>query len=179
LRFDQRIENPTPQFIQLGKEFIEECCQIFENGIEAGQIKEEELFSRKYTTISGFTPPKYRSDFDRFTDEYISPIMEKYLIKDDRIDYFSITDDHGYCPTHNKKYSLGISTDTNFDKNLNRTKRIFDDAIGKKAASNTRDEYIVQMYPRDTGDFMNDLSLPLIFRGRHWGAVRIGYVFGK
>ncbi|MDH4262153.1 MAG: methyl-accepting chemotaxis protein [Spirochaetia bacterium] len=177
LKFEERIENPTQHFLQLGKEFLQEVCDAFEKGIESGHITEKDLFNRKYTPISGFSPPKYRSEFDRFTDEFISPIQEKYLNMDNRIDYFSITDDKGYCPTHNKKYSMSITTDLNADKNLNRTKRIFNDAIGKKAASNVKEDHLVQMYPRDTGDFMNDLSIPLIFRGRHWGAVRIGYVF--
>ena len=181
LKFDERIENPTQDFLKLGRDFLVECTKVFEDGIQNGQITENELFSRKYTPISGFSPPKYRSEFDRFTDEYISPIQEKYLGTDSRIDYFSITDNNGYCPTHNKKYSMGAGTslDSATDKNLNRTKRIFDDPIGKKAATNTREEYLVQMYPRDTGDFMNDLSIPFLFRGRHWGAVRIGYIFSK
>jgi methyl-accepting chemotaxis protein len=179
LKFEERIENPTQIFLKLGKEFLQECCEVFEKGIDAGHITEKELFNDKYTPISGFSPPKYRSDFDRFTDEYISPIQEKYLNKDERIDYFAVTDNNGYCPTHNKKYSMSISSEQNADKNLNRTKRIFDDPIGQKAAKNTREKYLVQMYPRDTGDFINDLSIPLIFRGRHWGAVRIGYVFAK
>ena len=179
LKFGERIEDPTREFIKFGEEFLKEVTQIFENGIEKGHITEKELFSRKYNIISGYTPPKYRSDFDRFTDEYLSGVLEKYLTMDSRIDYFAMTDDNGYCPTHNKKYSTGFSNTAILDPNLNRTKRIFDDPIGRKAATNVREKYLVQMYPRDTGDFMNDLSLPFYFRGRHWGAVRIGYIFSS
>jgi len=179
LKFSERVDDPTKVFVELAEEFLEECTAVFEEGIKNGRISEKELFSRKYTPISGYTPPKYRSEFDRFTDEFISPVQEKYLGKDSRIDYFALVDDKGYCPTHNKKYSLGIgqSGESILDPNINRTKRIFSDPIAKKASLNTREKYIVQMYPRDTGDFINDLSMPFIFNGKHWGAVRIGFVF--
>jgi methyl-accepting chemotaxis protein len=177
LKFTDRVDDPTPIIVQYAEEFLEECTAIFETGLKNGHITENELFSRKYTPISGFNPPKFRSEFDRFTDEFISPLQEKYLLKDFRIDYFALVDDRGYCPTHNKKYTVGIGSDQALDPGMNRTKRIFSDPIAKKASLNTREKYIVQMYPRDTGDFINDLSMPFNFHDRHWGAVRIGFVF--
>ncbi|MDH4199775.1 MAG: methyl-accepting chemotaxis protein [Spirochaetia bacterium] len=179
LKFDERVENPIEIFIKYAHEFLEECSKVFEEGIQNGQITEQDLFSRKYTPISGFTPPKFRSDFDRFTDEHISAVQEKYLTRDPRIDYFALVDNHGYCPTHNRKYTFTGSTENIHEQDLNRTKRIFNDPIGQQAAKNTREKYLIQMYPRDRGDFINDLSVPFLFRGQHWGAVRVGYTFAK
>jgi methyl-accepting chemotaxis protein len=28
---------------------------------------------------------------------------------------------------------------------------------------------------RDTGEILNDLSMPITINGRHWGSVRIGF----
>jgi len=56
----------------------------------------------------------------------------------------------------------------------NRTKRIFDDRTGIRAAQNTS-PFLLQTYMRDTGEIMNDMSTPIIIDGRHWGGVRIGY----
>lgn len=178
LKFDERIENPAPRFYEYATEFVKECEKAFEDGIANGKITEEALFSRTYSEFGNYSPPKYRSEFDRFTDEVLSPILEKYLAMDARLDYFALTDDNGYCPTHNKKYGMNLQ-DASLDKTQNRTKRIFNDPIGKKAAKNTEEKYLIQMYPRDTGDFINDLSVPFLFRGRHWGAVRIGFTFVK
>jgi hypothetical protein len=33
----------------------------------------------------------------------------------------------------------------------------------------------VQVYERDTGEKMWDISLPVYVEGRHWGAFRLGY----
>ena len=89
--------------------------------------------------------------------------------------YFALcADDHGYVPSHNRRYSKPLTGDPAFDKMNNRTKRIFDDRTGLRAAGN-REEYLLQTYMRDTGEIMNDISTPIMIRGRHWGAVRVGY----
>ena len=37
----------------------------------------------------------------------------------------------------------------------------------------TREE--LNTYLRDTGEVINDLSMPIFINGRHWGAVRVGF----
>jgi len=34
---------------------------------------------------------------------------------------------------------------------------------------------VLQIYRRDTGEIMFDLSVPIVVRGRHWGGFRVGY----
>jgi len=34
----------------------------------------------------------------------------------------------------------------------------------------------VQVYFRDTGEKLWDISAPVVVNGRHWGAFRVGYV---
>ncbi|MBI2733002.1 MAG: hypothetical protein HYX44_06825 [Aquabacterium sp.] len=55
-----------------------------------------------------------------------------------------------------------------------RSKRIFDDPVGQKLARNTK-PFLFQSYLRDTGEVINDLSMPIYLHGRHWGAVRVGF----
>ena len=69
---------------------------------------------------------------------------------------------------------LALTGDAELDKVHNRTKRIFDDKTGLKAAQNT-EMFLLQTYMRDTGEIINDVSTPIMFNNRHWGAVRIGY----
>jgi methyl-accepting chemotaxis protein len=57
----------------------------------------------------------------------------------------------------------------------NRTKRIFDDTTGIKAATNKDKPFLLQSYRRDTGEIMHDISVPVYVFGKHWGAVRIGF----
>ena len=53
-------------------------------------------------------------------------------------------------------------------------KRIFNDPVGLKLAKNQKTS-LFQTYVRDTGEILNDLSMPIVIGGRHWGAVRIGF----
>ncbi len=48
------------------------------------------------------------------------------------------------------------------------------DRVGLLAARNTL-PFLLQRYQRDTGEDMTDLSVPVYVKGRHWGAVRVGY----
>jgi methyl-accepting chemotaxis protein len=46
--------------------------------------------------------------------------------------------------------------------------------VGRKLATNQRPS-LFQTYVRDTGEVINDLSVPIMIDGRHWGAVRVGF----
>ncbi|MFN3247619.1 MAG: hypothetical protein ACK42K_13035 [Leptonema sp. (in: bacteria)] len=86
-----------------------------------------------------------------------------------------LNDDHGYIPTHNLKYSKPLTGNYDIDLVGNRTKRIFDDTTGIKAATNKDKPFLLQSYRRDTGEIMHDISVPVHVFGKHWGAVRIGF----
>ncbi len=83
-------------------------------------------------------------------------------------------DVNGYLPTHNSRYSRPLTGIGDTDTKWNRTKRLFSDRTGLAAAHN-KEPYLLQRYSRDTGEVMSDLSVPVIIRNRHWGAIRIGY----
>jgi methyl-accepting chemotaxis protein len=76
--------------------------------------------------------------------------------------------------SHNLRYCKPLTGDAEYDRNNNRTKRIFNDKTGLKGAQST-EPFLLQTYMRDTGEILNDLSTPIYFNNRHWGAVRIGY----
>jgi methyl-accepting chemotaxis protein len=55
---------------------------------------------------------------------------------------------------------------------------LFNDRAVKKVAASTR-PFLLQTYRRDMGGgqfvLMKDVSSPIIVRGRHWGALRLGF----
>ena len=82
-------------------------------------------------------------------------------------------DENGYAPTHNRKFAQPATGDPAKDLVSSRQKRIFDDDTAINAARNTT-PFLLQTYLRDTGELLNDLSMPVSVNGRHWGAVRVG-----
>lgn len=134
----------------------------------------ENLFDRRYQPIPNTNPQKYTCAFDAFFDKHISPLQEEIAARHGTIFFAICIDDNGYVPCHNLRYSKALTGNQEVDKNNNRTKRIFNDRTGLRAAKNM-DTFLLQTYIRDTGELMNDLSTPLMINNRHWGAIRIGY----
>jgi len=174
--FRERVDNPTEIFFNLGQEFINEITEIINSAFEKGIMTKEKFFNRNYTEIPGHEPPKYASSYDAFTDEYLSPVQEKYLNRDKRLQYFVLSDNMGYVPTHNQVFSQQHHLEKESALRFNRTKRIYKNEIAQKSIAN-RKPFLLQMYLKDTGEYVNDLSIPFFWNGEHWGVIRIGFTF--
>lgn len=157
-----------------GRTAVEAIQRAFEQAVEKGQLTLNQIFDRDYKAIPGSNPPKYKTQFDDFTDAHFPAIQEPILSRHSFMAYAGAVDSNGYFPTHNKRYSQPITGDYDKDLLTNRTKRIFNDRTGARCGSNTK-SFLLQTYKRDTGEVMHDLSIPIYVSGRHWGGFRIGY----
>jgi methyl-accepting chemotaxis protein len=146
--------------------------QVLREAIRSGRLSEAEVFDDKYVTIPDTDPPKYHTQYDAYLDGAIQDIEDAYL-HDDQVTYAVLVDRNGYLPTHHRQNSLPLTGDREKDRVGNRTKRIFNGGVELAAARNEQ-PFLKQVYRRDTGETMWDLSAPVYVNGRHWGAVRIG-----
>jgi len=162
------------EMLALANDFAARCAETLERWMSRQEVSPEKLFASLYYPIPKTDPPKFTTDWDRLSDRDILPIEEAVVAKSSAIAFAVLVDRHGYLPTHNQRYSLPLTGNPATDLVNNRTKRIFDDRTGA-AAARSEAPYLLQRYQRDTGETMTDLSVPVIVRGQHWGAVRIGY----
>ncbi|MDA8429736.1 MAG: methyl-accepting chemotaxis protein [Geobacteraceae bacterium] len=169
-----RVGNDHDLIKGFAVELRDRAVATLEGAINSGRISREALFSTDYQPIPGSFPPKFTTPFDRLFDEIISPIQEQVVAKDKRMFYAICVDRSGYNPSHNLRYTQRLTGDMLKDKDGNRTKRIFNDRTGLRAAVN-EEPFLLQTYLRDTGEVMNDMSTPLTIAGKHWGGIRIGY----
>jgi hypothetical protein len=145
--------------------------------VDSGRFSLEDIFDEDYQLIPGTDPKKYHTKYDRYLDETIQA-FEDSLLDDDHVSFAVLIDRNGYLPTHNTKYSKPLTGDREKDNVGNRTKRIFNDPVGLGAAHYDGSDgkgYLQQVYERDTGERMWDISAPVFVKGRHWGGFRIGY----
>jgi len=142
--------------------------------ISSNRLSMAQVFDTFYIPIPNTNPQKFKTAYDKFTDEVFRIILDNYLEKDKRLLFVVAVDRNGYLPTHNARYSRPLTNDADFNTKNNRTKRLFNDRTGLAAARNTS-PYLLQKYSRDTGEQLADLSVPITIRGKHWGALRIGY----
>jgi methyl-accepting chemotaxis protein len=157
------------------REMEGETIAAVEAALKDRSLTMEALFDRVYVPVAKTDPQKFTTKFDSFFDRTISPIQEKIIVRDSKVLFAICVDNNGYAPCHNLRYTKPLTGNPEQDKNSNRTKRIFNDRTGIRCARNS-DGFLLQTYRRDTGEILNDLSLPLEFNGRHWGCIRIGYL---
>jgi methyl-accepting chemotaxis protein len=157
--------------------------QVLEEAIGSGQFFKEQIFDTDYRKITDgpladAAIPKYHTAYDTYLDSTIQKIEDTLVEEDGMVVFAVLVDRNGYLPTHNTIFSQPLTGDPDIDKVQNRTKRIFNDPVGLAAAQYTGgdgNKILRQVYQRDTGETMWDISAPVFVRGDHWGAFRIGF----
>lgn len=151
--------------------------KVMEEAIDNGVFTVKDAFDTEYGEIPGFTPPKYHTKYDFYLDKAILAMEDEFL-KDQSVVFAVAVDRNGYLPTHNTRFQHPITGDQKKDLVGNRTKRMFNDPVGLKAAQNEKEAFL-QVYNRDTGEVMWDISSPIYVKGKHWGGFRIGFSLDK
>jgi methyl-accepting chemotaxis protein len=147
---------------------------IIEGRIGALAERGADVFDGQYQPIAGTFPQKYKTRYDEVFAAEIQPLIDS-LLEEVNGGVFSLcVDTNGYAPTHNARYSRPLTGNREQDVACSRDKRIFDDPTGSRAARNTS-PFLLQTYMRDTGEILNDLSMPIYVRGKHWGGLRLGF----
>lgn len=152
----------------------ESVSKMMELMIIGNIIREQDLFDTNYIEILGSNPKRYTTKYDAILDKHIQKFQDNFLIHDPDVVYSVIVDRNGYAPTHNTTYSQPPTNDIAFNLKFSRSKRIFDDPVGLKAARHNGPTTIEQFYPRDTGEYIWDIAAPIKVNNKHWGSFRIG-----
>lgn len=171
---DPLAEPRHRRVLGLARQGASEVGKALTELLQRRRIDADALFSREYTPIPKTTPPKHSTAFDRLCDELLPPLQEPLLAAEPWIVYAISANRDGYVPTHNARFCQPLTGDPKHDLVNNRTKRIFSDRVGRTVGAHT-DPYRLQVYRRDTGQVMFDLSVPILVGGQHWGGFRIGY----
>jgi len=143
--------------------------------LASGALTEQALWDEKYEPAPGTNPQKFRTAFAEFVKSRIQPIEDAWLGKSELYRYVLLVDRNGYAAAHNSVFDRPLTGDYATDLAGNRSMRLFNDPVGLAAAQNTN-PYLLQVYARDTGEIMQELSRPVNVGGRHWGAVRLAFI---
>jgi HAMP domain-containing protein len=148
---------------------------VLDAAIDSGMLTVADVFDRQYVEVKGYAwgkHPKYHTRFDSAIEPAVLVFEDKFLEHEDFV-YAVGVDENGYLPAHNTRYQKPLTGDAEKDLTGNRSKRIFNDPVGLAAAQN-HEPTLRQVYARDTGETMWDVSSPIHVKGKHWGGFRIG-----
>jgi methyl-accepting chemotaxis protein len=143
--------------------------------LASGALTEQALWDEQYEPVPGTKPQKFRTRFTEFIKSRIQPIEDAWLGKSEQYRFALLVDRNGYAAAHNSVFDRPLTGDYATDLAGNRSMRLFNDPVGLAAAQNTN-PYLLQVYARDTGEIMQELSRPVSVGGRHWGAVRLAFI---
>ncbi|PLC52209.1 chemotaxis protein [Pollutimonas nitritireducens] len=137
-----------------------------------------DIFDDQYRRIPNSNPARFNTAYDMAIDEPLTQILDYVLEQLPGGFYTLLVDRHGYCPTHNTRYSRTPTGNLDHDTRHVRNKRIFEDPVCQAAVKN-QSGVLCQTYTRDTGEIVTDVSIPVDIDNSRWGAVRIGIDYAK
>lgn len=175
---DSGVETSDAPLIRVVIDTARQISSLFEAAIDRGDITLQQLMDENYRDIAGTDPKQYLTDYVAFTDRVLPAIQDSIQKYDSRIVFCVAWAKGGYLPTHNPNYRLPQGKDPVWNNANCRNRRLFNDRAVKKVAANTK-PFLLQTYRRDMGGgqfvLMKDLSSPIMVKGKHWGAFRMGF----
>ena len=150
-----------------------QCRDRFQARIQALADQGVPVFDRDYRPVDGTNPQKYLTTYaERFHKE-LQGLFDQAR-EELGAAYAVALDVNGYLASHHKGACQPMTGDLARDLPQSRHQRIyFNNPTEQRRARNT-EAFLFQTYLRDTGELLNDLSMPIHIGGRHWGAMVVG-----
>jgi methyl-accepting chemotaxis protein len=142
--------------------------------IAAMMSKGIDVFDRQHKPVANTNPQKYTT---AFTDAFASAFQsycDEIVTQIPGAVYALPIDDKGYLATHHAKVSKPMTGNYEVDALNSRHMRIFFSIESEKRRATNRTPMLLQTYMRDTGETLNEFSLPITIDNRHWGAFILG-----
>lgn len=153
--------------VQQYRNYVEEVLQrLSKNGIN--------VFDENYKPIPNTNPQKFTTAFSDAMKKELQHYVDKALKEIPGGVYSIPVDRKGYLPVHHAHVSKPMTGKYEVDLVQSRNMRFFySTQCDVRRVTNTA-PMLFQTYMRDTGEVMNDLSMPITVNGRHWGGFIVG-----
>lgn len=140
------------------------------------QGKGVNLFDRNYRRINeGQKPEKFETGYTRAYESVMRDLFDSFIQARPEFTYAIAVDTNGYAAAHHSKVSHPLTGDFEVDNLKSRHMRIFAGNRAEKRRASHTSPFLLQTFIRDTGEVLNDLSIPLYLNGKHWGALIMGF----
>lgn len=153
--------------LKLAAEFEQRLTGLAQQGVD--------IFDHHYEPVPNTWPQKYRTRFvDRFKQEF-QDLTDRSKERFEGTAYSLLVDINGYIAVHHRITSQPITGDRDKDLFYSRDQRLYNSNETEKRRASHTERFLLQTYIRDTGEILNDLSVPVYVNGKHWGALIMGF----
>ncbi|MEY3018306.1 MAG: hypothetical protein RL336_1441 [Pseudomonadota bacterium] len=134
------------------------------------------LFDQDYQRVNpGQQPEKYHVSYMEKYEKLMQPLFDGFINERSEFIYAIAVDNKGYAPAHHSKVSAPLTGEFATDNIKSRHRRLFNGNRAEVRRASHTEPFLLQTFIRDTGEVLNDLSIPLYINGRHWGALIMGF----
>jgi len=160
------------RMIQTGKHWAHETVEAMQR-LQAEGVS---LFDHNYRcTNKGQKPEKFDCSYTNRFEQALQPLFDRFIAERPEFIYAIAVDKNGYAPAHHAKVSKPLTGNFNVDNLQSRNRRIFNGNRAEKRRASHTSPFLLQTFVRDTGEVLNDLSIPIFLNGQHWGALIMGF----
>lgn len=158
--------------ILTGRHWAEQTEQALGQLAHAGH----NLFDTEYQrTNPDQQPEKYDLPYTQAFEQNLQPLFDRFINDCPEFIYAIAVDKNGYAPAHHSKVSQPLTGNYAQDNLNSRQRRIFAGNRAERRRASHTAPFLLQTFIRDTGEVLNDLSIPLYINGQHWGALIMGF----
>ena len=190
-RAEPAIDPLTPQdreVLATANQLAARVSRLFQEWITSklpqDKFLEDKLFARLYfpepkaptDPVKG-DPQTYSTPYTQLADANLmgpqGPV-DQALAGSPAVVYAIVTDSNGYVAAQDRRLAqplTGAAAQGHLD---DRSKRLLGD-LASLLAARSELPYLLQHTRLETGEVIDDLSVPVIVNQKHWGCVRIGY----
>jgi methyl-accepting chemotaxis protein len=132
------------------------------------------VFDREYRPVAHTNPQKHLTSYAEVFARELQPLFDAARAELGST-YSVALDVNGYLAIHHSGVSEPMTGDPKVDLLKSRHQRLFFNVETEKRRARNTETFLFQTYMRDTGEVLNDLSMPIHIQGRHWGAIVNGF----
>ena len=132
------------------------------------------VFDENYRPIPNTNPQKFTTAYSDSLAKALQTYIDTVLKEIPGCIYIIPVDRKGYAPVHHAHFSRPVTGKYEVDLLQSRNLRFFFTTQCDKRRATNMTPMLFQTYMRDTGEVMNDLSMPITVNGRHWGGLIVG-----
>ncbi|GGO75568.1 methyl-accepting chemotaxis protein [Marinobacterium nitratireducens] len=158
--------------IQTGRRWAEATTRALEE-LKAQGL---DIFDVHYRRANpGREPAKFDVSYADAYEQRMQPLFDGFVREQPAFIYAIGVDRNGYAPAHHRKVSHPPCGDTAIDNTQSRHRRIFFATRAEQRRATHEAPFLLQTFVRDTGEVLNDLSIPILVDGRRWGSLIMGF----
>lgn len=172
----------TVSKFKIGNDVLEETLSkvgayrdLFEKKLAEAYQQNINVLDTNYRAVPNTNPQKYTTAYNAYFDTELQPLYEQGLQDISGAIYCVLSDLNGYVSTHHRKFQKELTGDFAHDVIYSRHRKIYFTNETEKRRSKNLQPFLFQTYCRDTGEVLNDISMPIFVNGSHWGAIVVGF----